>query len=311
MVMRKGQFMKTSVLMSVCNGEKYLLPQLESIKNQTINPDEVIFVDDCSTDNSISIITNFINENKLESVWKIYRNESNKGWKRNFMEGIEYTSGDIIFFSDQDDVWLKQKIEVYCKVLSDVSIDVLISPYIEWFGGEISIPEMNCKYDKVRLNGSWDNFNITGSGCTMAFRRKYYASIKEYYVDNWAHDDFFRKMAQIEGRLGVLDSPSILRRFHGDNVTLKKRTYESSKKDLEAGKKSIDMIEKYIQKINDINLKNENRVFLNKIKRGYKNRLLYFKTGKIRYLLKTVLLNREQYFRLRQIPGDFLLVKKR
>ena len=111
--------MKTSILMSVYNGKAFLSEQLDSIRNQSIQVDEVICIDDCSTDNSVEIIKRFIEIHKLNDRWKIIENTENKGWKKNFIDGIGYTSGDIVFFADQDDVWLPQKIEKYVKVFCD------------------------------------------------------------------------------------------------------------------------------------------------------------------------------------------------
>lgn len=303
--------MKTSVLMSVYNGAPFLKEQLDSIKNQSIQADEVILIDDCSSDNSVEIIRTYIEQNHLNYSWKVIINKVNKGWKCNFIEGIEYTDGDIIFFSDQDDVWLAQKIEYYINVFQDKNVNVIISPYIEWFGDKVDIPTMTKNYRIVSLNGSLSNFNIAGSGCTQAFRKDYYKTIAKYYVPGWAHDDYFRKIPQIDGSLAVMESASILRRFHGKNESKKKRTYESSLLDYEVGIKYIDMMNQYVSDINDKKIVTENRSFLNKIRRGYLNRSLYFKTGHLVYLFRTILLNREQYDRFRQIPGDFLLVIKK
>lgn len=302
--------MKTSILMSVYNGEKYLQEQLESIINQTLLPNEVVIIDDCSTDNTVQTVRNFIDKYHLEN-WTVYINKANKGWKRNFMDGIAYTSGDIVFFSDQDDVWIKEKIEIYGRIFSDdPTIDVLISPYIEWYGENIKIPSMRKAYHKLRLNGKYKNFNVTGLGCTLAFRKEFYIAVKQYYVDGWAHDDFFRKMPQIEGRLGMLETPSILRRFHGDNASKAKRTYQSSIIDYKVGMKSIDSMNAYLHTLHDANMHVADIALFKRLKKGYENRLKYFESGKIRYLAKTVLLNPEQYKRLRQILGDFLLVNK-
>ena len=48
--------MKTSVVLSTYNGEKYLVEQLDSIKNQTLSADEVVICDDCSNDNTVEIV---------------------------------------------------------------------------------------------------------------------------------------------------------------------------------------------------------------------------------------------------------------
>lgn len=58
--------MKTSVVLSTYNGEQYIIEQLESIKNQTRIPDEVLIYDDCSTDQTVELVRNFIDKNRLD-----------------------------------------------------------------------------------------------------------------------------------------------------------------------------------------------------------------------------------------------------
>ena len=57
--------MNISVALTTYNGEKYIIELLDSIKNQSVLPDEVIIVDDVSTDNTVKIITQYINKYKL------------------------------------------------------------------------------------------------------------------------------------------------------------------------------------------------------------------------------------------------------
>ena len=76
--------MTISVCMCTYNGEKYILPQLESIHAQTVAPDEVIICDDNSTDQTVSIIRDFIKEHGLEDTWSLHCNEENKGYPGNF-----------------------------------------------------------------------------------------------------------------------------------------------------------------------------------------------------------------------------------
>ena len=61
-----------SVVISTYNGEKYIVQQLLSIVEQTIIPNEVVIVDDCSTDNTFSIIENFIEKHNGIN-WKLFR----------------------------------------------------------------------------------------------------------------------------------------------------------------------------------------------------------------------------------------------
>ena len=99
-----------SVVMTTYNGERYILEQLESIRIQTRQPDEVIIQDDASNDDTKVLIDYFIRAHGLKN-WKVYKNVKNIGWRNNFYDAISKAHGDIIFFADQDDVWCSQKIK--------------------------------------------------------------------------------------------------------------------------------------------------------------------------------------------------------
>ena len=96
--------MTISVVMCCYNGEKYIQEQMDSLKNQSRKADEIIIIDDCSKDDTVQIIKNYIQQNELHS-WKLIENKKNKGWKENFMFGIRQAKGEVIFPCDQDDIW--------------------------------------------------------------------------------------------------------------------------------------------------------------------------------------------------------------
>lgn len=99
-----------SVALCTYNGGKYLREQLISISSQTITPDEVIICDDCSTDNIYEIIRDFKTNKSFEL--RYYKNESNLGITKNFNKAVNYARNDIILFSDQDDIWEKNRVEL-------------------------------------------------------------------------------------------------------------------------------------------------------------------------------------------------------
>ena len=69
-----------SVAMAVYNGSRYIKQQLESIRDQTLAPDEVIICDDRSGDDTADIVRQFITSSHLEDTWKLYINETNLGF---------------------------------------------------------------------------------------------------------------------------------------------------------------------------------------------------------------------------------------
>lgn len=95
--------MMNSVAMCTYNGEKYIKEQLESIIHQTLPPDEIIICDDGSNDHTISAIKETMRV--WRGSWMLVQNEKNLGYKKNFQKAISLCQGDIIYLSDQDDVW--------------------------------------------------------------------------------------------------------------------------------------------------------------------------------------------------------------
>jgi glycosyltransferase involved in cell wall biosynthesis len=101
--------MKISVALCTYNGQKHLVEQLNSIINQTKKVDEIIICDDLSTDDTIKIIENFISKNP--QLIHLHINEVNLRSNKNFEQALQLTTGDYIFFADQDDIWQQNKVE--------------------------------------------------------------------------------------------------------------------------------------------------------------------------------------------------------
>ncbi len=95
-----------SVCMAVYNGEKYLTEQIDSILSQLLQEDELIIVDDCSTDKSISIIKSY-NDDRIF----LYENSCNLGYVKSFEKAISLANKEYIFLSDQDDIWCKNRVD--------------------------------------------------------------------------------------------------------------------------------------------------------------------------------------------------------
>lgn len=103
-----------SIALCSYNGEKYLVEQLDSILGQTYSNIEIVIVDDCSTDSTTDIINTYIGHN---SNIKMYVNSCNMGVNRNFEKALAHCSGQYIAISDQDDIWLPNKLmEAYLHI---------------------------------------------------------------------------------------------------------------------------------------------------------------------------------------------------
>lgn len=103
-----------SVALCTYNGEKYIREQLDSILSQTMPVDEIIIRDDCSMDSTCVILEDYAFQYPQIDF---KRNQTNKGFVKNFENAIIDCRGDFIFLSDQDDIWMPDKVETLVKFL--------------------------------------------------------------------------------------------------------------------------------------------------------------------------------------------------
>ncbi|MDD5596472.1 MAG: glycosyltransferase [Victivallaceae bacterium] len=99
---------KISIAMTVFEGERFIVQQLNSILDQSLVPDEIIICDDSRNDKTYDAIEKIIKQHS--DIIKYFKNETQLGVSNNFEKAISRTNGDIIFLSDQDDVWKQDKI---------------------------------------------------------------------------------------------------------------------------------------------------------------------------------------------------------
>lgn len=102
--------------MATYNGAKYLRKQIDSILNQTIQDFELVICDDCSTDDTPEILHKYAQQ---DDRIRVYINECNLGFKKNFENVIRKCKGECIALSDQDDIWLPEHLEILLKEMSD------------------------------------------------------------------------------------------------------------------------------------------------------------------------------------------------
>lgn len=103
--------MKTSIALCTYNGEAFLQEQLDSYLSQIQQPNELIVFDDCSSDNTIQLLNDF--KSKAPFLVEIVQNQKQIGPAQNFLNCLQKTSGELIFFSDQDDIWHQDKISKF------------------------------------------------------------------------------------------------------------------------------------------------------------------------------------------------------
>ena len=118
--------MTISVIITVYNLEGFVAQAIESVFSQTVKADEIIVIDDGSTDKSAKIIESFGNQVRL------IRMEKNSGVLPSFIEGLKRSTEDILAFLDGDDVWLPDKLEKVIGVFLQKPDAMMVTHVHKW-----------------------------------------------------------------------------------------------------------------------------------------------------------------------------------
>ena len=214
-----------SVCVTTYNGERYIEQQLRSILEQIAADDEVIVSDDGSTDNTLKIVDS-IRDKRIR-----IRHSSAHYFKDNFIEAMCEAKGDIIFLSDQDDVWLPGKYERCIKELEEVD---LVCTNSEMTDGELNIIEPNFFSIYHSGPGVFKNaLNNTYYGSCMAFRRSLLkAALPMPSTREIGHDIWLGLVAEMTGKVRFIDTPYLLYRRHEDAKTSTNGLLHRSKRPL-------------------------------------------------------------------------------
>lgn len=211
---------RVCVYMSTYNGEKYLGEQIDSILNQR-NVEIIICIrDDGSKDDTVKIIKEYI----AKGCPIILERGENMGFAKSFMQASQTKiDADYYAFSDQDDVWKKDKLARAIKMMSDREGAVL-------YGGNIFITDEN-----LQIKGTWcnkKNFEIMRDGilryfplgynlygCSMVWNREMQELIWQHMPSYISGQDVYVTMlAGAFGEIVIDKEPMTLHRLHGNNT---------------------------------------------------------------------------------------------
>lgn len=204
-----------SVCMAAYNGERYIADQLQSILSQLSESDEVIVVDDASSDDTVAIVERFRDERI-----RIFRNPRNRGVVASFERAILEARGDVIFLSDQDDVWKADKVSRMMLAFGDPTVTLAQSDanIVDADGKVISQ-----SYSQTRggfVPGVMQNiWRCRYLGCTMAFRRDILTRCMPFPRNIPMHDVWIGIVNACFGETAYISEPLVEYRRHGKNVS--------------------------------------------------------------------------------------------
>lgn len=216
-----------SIAMCTYNGEKYLQEQLDSLAKQSRLPDELVICDDCSSDKTMEILQNFV-ENSPFPV-RLEQNEKNLGYIRNFEKCSQLCTGDIIFFCDQDDVWLPEKIERFMEFFeNEPNVGMVISD-VQMMDAHSKLLKSRYSYSiypiaklekMIRRDAAYFLCKISCSswpGMAIAYRKSV-GEILFPYPFVLAHDSWVLQTMCAVSQARIIPEPMVLYRIHEKNV---------------------------------------------------------------------------------------------
>lgn len=275
-----------SIAMATYNGEKYLREQLDSVLEQTISNFELIICDDCSKDSTVEILNEY---EKKDSRVKIYINESNLGYKKNFEKAITLCKGEYIAFCDQDDIWYNNHLEVLLNNIGNYDLVGANSDLVDSDAKEMNCDLLSALYSEIDVENteSFFSFLLNANifqGAAVLINKKLIDIALPFPNEINFHDYWLALVAAGSGNgVKYVNIPILKYRQHGNNVTEnKKKTLFDRLHEILSNKKDDNRIiqnkcflerfpntaqKKYINDMNKfITQKNKHIVSLKKIK---------------------------------------------
>jgi glycosyltransferase involved in cell wall biosynthesis len=211
--------------MATYNGSRFVREQLESILVQLDRDDEVVVVDDASADDTVAVV-----ERLQDPRIRIYRNERNRGVNETFARAIQLATGDLVFLSDQDDVWTPGRLAYMCEPFASPAVKVVAANHslIDSRGSPLPgsmAPDLEAGFDRRPLANLLGIFRGTRNyfGCAMAFRTSLRDIILPYPSKLECHDIWIALIGILDRSLVHLPQSTLLHRVHGDNASIIQR----------------------------------------------------------------------------------------
>ncbi len=213
-----------SVAMATYNGAKFLRQQLDSIAAQSRLPAELVVTDDASTDDTVTILTEFAATAPFPV--HIHRNPSRLGYRANFMRAMSLCRSDIVALCDQDDLWEANKTEAAMQAFADP--DVVLFFHNAWLmdgaGAMIgpanifALPPRSAPLSFYPMMNPF-GFSIVFRRALMRFADHWPASIDNVEATNrMAHDQWIFFLASVFGVIAYSDARLVRYRQHGGNA---------------------------------------------------------------------------------------------
>ncbi len=217
---------KVGIVMTAYNGMAYVGEQIESILSNSYTDWELYIYDDGSSDDTVSILRNY--EKQYPGKIYVNVNEKNLGVTRNFLEGIQKCDCEYIMLCDQDDVWMKEKIEkTLNKMTQEEKHHDSGYPVVVYSDATVVDGELNTIHPSFHKSSRLDVKKVDLShllmenkliGCTIMLNQGIKRLLTKLPISARVHDWWIGLVATCFGGIYYLDEPTLLYRQHENNV---------------------------------------------------------------------------------------------
>jgi glycosyltransferase involved in cell wall biosynthesis len=212
--------------MATYNGKEYIGEQLTTILVQLAADDEVIIVDDASSDGTLEVVRAF-----ADARIKIVENGRNAGHVASFSRALSLARNDTLIMADQDDIWLPERVRLMVAALARPGMLALASNS-EFMHSSGARMQYDCEGVTAASSGQhganiWSIF--TGRrryyGCAMALRREFCKVVLPIPAYVESHDLWIAMAGNIARANVHLDQATLVRRVHGNNASIVRRPF--------------------------------------------------------------------------------------
>jgi len=208
---------RVSVCMAAYNGARHIKEQIVSILTELGPNDELIVVDDCSSDGTPGIVAG-IDDSRI----RLIAADRNRGYVRTFERALGEARGDFVFLSDQDDIWLPGRVELMISAMSDKNMVVSNCKHFDGPLGsfhEIRLRAKDTPHAVRNIMGIVVGYRLHW-GCAMALRKELLKQVLPFpsYMTE-SHDQWIATVGNVNRSIVYLEDDTILHRLHGENLT--------------------------------------------------------------------------------------------
>lgn len=213
-----------TVCMATFNGARHLKDQIDSILAQLEAVDELLIVDDCSTDDTLNVINGY-----HDPRIKLVVHQANRRHVKSFEDALAAASNRTILLTDQDDVWTNGRLNFLVSSLTRHNA-LLVSSIYECMteNGDViagSISRLPSAYSSRHMANILNIFlgRMSYFGCTMALDSDLLKTALPIPDFVESHDLWLAMIANLRGRNRHEETVTVMRRLHSINLTPARR----------------------------------------------------------------------------------------